>query len=54
MSAEPQDNRIRDAIAFVKLGYGASLRLGFRSLYFRTDRLTAIEGSGRHADHRKI
>jgi hypothetical protein len=43
MSIEPQDNRARDAIAFVKLGYGDSFGLGFRSLYFRTDRLTTIE-----------
>src|SRR4030095_6301724 len=43
MSIEPQDNRARDAIAFVKLGYGDSFVLGFRSLYFRTDRLTTIE-----------
>jgi hypothetical protein len=41
--SEPQDNEARDAIAFVKLGYGDSFGLRFRSPYFRTDILTTIE-----------
>jgi hypothetical protein len=41
--AEPQSKRARDAIEFVKLGYGDQFGLGFRSLYFRTDELTTAE-----------
>jgi hypothetical protein len=39
----PQNIRVREAVEFVKLGYGDNFGLSFRSLYFRTEELTTAE-----------
>lgn len=41
--AEPRSEQMRDAIEFVRLGYGDNFGLHFRSLYFRTGELTTAE-----------
>jgi hypothetical protein len=42
-AAEPENTRVRNAIEFVKLGFGDEFGLDFRSLYFRTEALTTDE-----------
>ncbi len=42
-AAEPENGRARNAMEFVKLGFGDDFGLDFRSLHFRTEELTTDE-----------
>jgi hypothetical protein len=42
-AAEPENGRARNAMEFVKLGFGDDFGLEFRSLHFRTEELTTDE-----------
>jgi len=40
---KPENTRLRNAIEFVRLGFGDDFGLDFRSLYFKTEALTTDE-----------
>jgi hypothetical protein len=42
-AAKPENTRLRNAVEFVKLGFGDDFGFDFRSLYFRTEELTTDE-----------
>ena len=42
-AAKPENTRLRNAVEFVKLGFGDDFGFDLRSLYFRTDELTTDE-----------
>jgi hypothetical protein len=42
-AAKPENTRLRDAVEFVRLGFGDDFGFDFRSLYFRTEELTTDE-----------
>src|SRR4051812_19943053 len=41
--SKPENTRLRNAIEFVRLGFGDDFGFDFRSLYFRTEELTTDE-----------
>jgi hypothetical protein len=42
-AAKPENTRLRNAVEFVRLGFGNDFGFDFRSLYFRTEELTTDE-----------
>jgi hypothetical protein len=42
-AAKPENTRLRNAVEFVRLGFGDDFGFDFRSLYFRTEELTTDE-----------